>query len=202
VPLPDGYSVCSDPCVAERRMEDDLGRVYVCVDGIPVECSSVAYGSHCSACGCNPGEYCGLESSPGCHPEIAVGQPCEQDWMCQSDNCDLDPTTSVRECMVPVGSACTADNCGTCLGGGIFCSRHCGDDATPYYSCDSQYDCAGYSGDWHCVPDCAVGRCDVDGYGCSANDSVCPATMPCTRLVWTNSLGITVTSGYACLEPH
>jgi|GEM_PF-2882793 len=95
---------------------------YTCVDGVPTSCK-FAPPTHCSVCGCSSESYCPHDGTE-CAPKHAVGEPCETDEYCSSDNC----SRVFGVCRVPLEATCTIDNCDVCLvaEGWSYCSRECG----------------------------------------------------------------------------
>jgi hypothetical protein len=194
-----GFSACIRRCTSGSSSPMTwAGRTYACIDGVPTDCASLAYGVACGACGCRDGEYCTTVDDPGCHPRRPVGEACTYDYECQSRNCDHPSTSETLVCMVAVGSACSSTDCGYCLGSGSFCSRYCSSASSTSYTCPSEYHCAGSEGTYHCVADCTTGYCE-DGYGCSSNPSECPANTECRRVTETDyETWLEVTACYAC----
>jgi len=117
---------------------------YVCDGASHVSCS-VADDSFCGVCGC-PASGTRCESGVGCVPLSQVGQACDSDDECLSDNCSLYNGV----CRVAVGAACTSANCDQCItatNGFAYCSRECsydgdcgagqclGDSTIGYFTC-------------------------------------------------------------------
>ena len=82
------------------------------------------------------------------------------------------------QCLAEIGTACTDDNCELCLTGGAFCTRECESESR----CPEGMLCAGRSGTFWCLLDCANTDCcriyPDCGY-CRAVDSACPAGQEC-----------------------
>jgi hypothetical protein len=134
---PQGASSCVPDC------EHNDG--YVCLDGVSTACAQ-APDDQCETCGCPNSQRC--EPGVGCMPKRAAGEPCKSDDDCNTDNC----SDFAGVCRVPIGSACTASNCDTCLSaeGWSYCSKECGGN----YECAGGL-CLGYAGVFYCRPPCS-----------------------------------------------
>lgn len=145
-----GTRTCAAPCA---QLPDD----YVCIDDLPVACSD-APETACETCGCPGGTRC--EVGVGCIELRDVGEACVNDAECSSANC----SEFAQVCRVPVGQACTPDNCDYCMTatGLSFCSRECwiGDQC-------NGFECIGnrITDVFHCMPGCS-----------SSSDASCPGT--------------------------
>ncbi len=121
-------SYCVPACTASTPVNGG-----VCVDGVPTSCSAVSPGSYCSECSfaasCPQGQRC-EGPSDRCVPLLGVGAPCSVNGDCMSNNCGTLPGTSGSQCFVSAGSACTAQNCGSCdtAAGGAGCAQSCTKD--------------------------------------------------------------------------
>lgn len=140
---PEGCAMCVPPCGTGD---------YTCVEGVSTSCALVTDETHCLDCGCADSiDHCVRDV--GCFPPAEVGEPCVLDSDCSSRSC----STFGDVCRVPVGQACTAENCDTCLtlpSGSTYCSREC---RTPT-------DCRGMScvgiatlGFYECLPSACSG---------------------------------------------
>ncbi|HVY32759.1 MAG TPA: hypothetical protein VHB79_39760 [Polyangiaceae bacterium] len=134
-----------DPGACDSRSPSYERRNLTCVDGVPTACAA-ADATQCKHCGCPSGQFC--SPGTGCSAQAEVGEPCEGDAGCVSNNCDL----RAHVCRVPIGAACTADNCARCVRGNGWssCSRDCIDNA----ECNGGF-CLGYEGgNSACYPAC------------------------------------------------
>lgn len=130
---------------------------FTCVEGVSTACALVTDDeSHCLDCGCTDAiDHC--VRNVGCFPPADVGEPCVLDTDCSSRSC----STFGDTCRVPVGQACTAENCDACLtlpSGGTYCSREC----------RTATDCRGMS----CVGSAALGLLQCRPAACSGD--ACP----------------------------
>ncbi|AUX38979.1 uncharacterized protein SOCE26_003610 [Sorangium cellulosum] len=113
---------------------------FVCLGDTSAACEyAVARepGVFCEQCGCGPSLRC--EPGVGCLPKRRLGEPCEDDGDCVSDNCSIDE----HVCRVAVGAACTAENCDICYvepSGWSFCSRYCHGDGR-WHGCGERGEC-------------------------------------------------------------
>jgi hypothetical protein len=126
--------------------------------------------SLCQECGCPDALRC--EPGVGCMPKSEEAAPCHENSDCKSGNCS--PVLGI--CRVPVGSACTKDNCDLCqkaAGGYSFCNRDCDGDS----DCNGSV-CLIYQGQ-------TTGICYQKCSG--ANDASCPGTC---KLSGGNSIGM------------
>ena len=110
---PDGSQMCLGFC---NPGPENIA----CVDGRSTACEATD-GTHCEQCGCAAADYC--REGEGCFPMADLGGACDVDAGCTQKNCDK----YLQVCRVPVGQACTADNCEACMsqGGWSYCSREC-----------------------------------------------------------------------------
>jgi hypothetical protein len=173
---PDGTMACVPACGAP-----DSG--YACVDGVSVACERVDDDRQCLACGCDPSLRC--EPGVGCLAKSEVGGNCRQDSDCRTGNC----STFAGVCRVPVGQACTANDCDRCLtaaGGWSYCSRECDD----VEQCNGDQ-CLGSpeTGFFTCRPGCTSfgdascpGTCQYPSDGgelfCACDYQTCPTVEP------------------------
>jgi hypothetical protein len=133
---------CVPPCTASAPGID-----LVCVNGIPTSCDAVPPGSYCSECSfqtpCPQGDRCDALSDQ-CVPLPGLGSPCSVNGDCMSNNCGTPAGTTDLQCLVSAGSACTAQNCGSCdtTAGGAGCAQ----------SCTSDTDCPILDDDGSCHP--------------------------------------------------
>jgi hypothetical protein len=113
---PGGTRACVPRC--------DEGRGFACKDGTSVACQQLDE-TYCEECGCEASLRC--EAAVGCMPKRGVGEPCSANSDCHSENCSL----FAQVCRVPIGSACSINDCDRCIGigSGGFCSRECTGDA-------------------------------------------------------------------------
>jgi hypothetical protein len=167
---PNANMACVPPC------DNELGDGYACVNGVPALCSQGAYGTYCSECDdCAATDYCEgssiYPSSDQCLPKKATGQPCDYATECQSGECDYladDPVPGEDQkvCVVPVGSACTDQNCQYCVANGQFCTKNCsGGD------CGSGNVCWGSDPKYICAPTCDWDVDCPDGFRCLSTTS-------------------------------
>lgn len=111
---PEGCALCVPACGTGD---------YTCVEGVSTSCALVRDERRCLDCGC-PDSLDHCVRDVGCFPPADVGEPCVLDSDCSSRSC----SSFGDVCRVPVGQACTAENCDTCLTlptGSSYCSREC-----------------------------------------------------------------------------
>jgi hypothetical protein len=171
---PDGSMKCLPSCTTYENGQ------YVCSGGVEVPCS-VAGDSHCDVCGCPSSLRCA--PGQGCVDKSDVGGPCASDSDCKTDNC----SSISNVCRVPVGQACTQDNCDLCRTNGTnysFCSRDCTSDS----DCNGSY-CLGYAtSGYTCMPKCTAGCPDSCQYTSDLSEQYCDCTS-CTTLTPNAGLG-------------
>jgi len=149
----DGERGCVPPCPAEDFVCDEerpfeCARA-VCIDGRSYSCAEVDLDEHCDKCGClDPHQRC--VAGQGCVPLADVGDACDRDRDCMSDNCHW----FLKKCMVPIGAECTQEDCDICIkdleSGASYCSKTCGG----YGDC-GRLECTTFSnGEGGCVRPC------------------------------------------------
>jgi hypothetical protein len=167
----DGTKQCVPPCGSSG---------YACVDGEPVSCATLDQ-TQCESCGCAAGSRC--NPGKGCEPLVVVGEACNVDADCASENCG-----SSKICHVRIGATCTVRDCELCVfspEGTTYCSRPCDADA----DCDG-YRCVGYrtTDEYWCQPACSEsfdgschGQClALDGtFRCDAETGECTEDYYC-----------------------
>ncbi len=150
--LPDGSRVCLLECMP--AINETPG--YACMGGVPIACETLGQ-EWCGECGCPTGLRC--QKGVGCAPLSEVGEPCDADSDCRTNNC----STFAHVCRTVVGQPCVSTNCDECVhdpSGITYCSRQCTSDS----QCNSLICETGYT-IRTCVPSCAGG-----------SDSLCPGS--------------------------
>jgi hypothetical protein len=133
---------------------------FSCVDGVPTSCGLLD-DTHCASCGCPAEKYC--RADVGCFNYSEVGEPCVGDQDCVSKNC----SKHFGICRVPVGDACTSEDCDRCVqdnGGASYCSRECASsDECNGGACLGRSDFSGGRGFYtcyaRCYGSCSLGNC-------------------------------------------
>jgi hypothetical protein len=180
---------CLEACTGFRPQN------FTCVDDVPTACSLAGEG-HCEDCGCPSSLRC---SAGQCSEKAAVGERCDWDRDCKSDNC----SNFAGVCRQPIGSSCTTANCDICITstGSSYCSREC---STPSQCGGGK--CVGSAGSYYCHIPCSQlgdpgcpGDCRyTSGFG---SDSVlyCDCTSPeCSVAEALHPLGESCTDDYIC----
>ena len=150
--LPDGSRGCLLECIPDFEVQPG----YACMDGVPAACKTLGQ-EWCSECGCPTGLRC--QKGVGCLPLSEVGEACDLDSDCRTNNC----STFAHVCRTPVGQPCVSTNCDECVhdpSGITYCSRQCTSDS----QCNSLICQTGYT-IRSCVPPCIGGK-----------DSLCPGS--------------------------
>lgn len=178
---------CEFACTGERtRLYGDR----LCVGGREIECAELD-DSYCDVCeGRCPGQRCVMQV--GCAPLSNVGEPCDSDSDCRTNNCSL----FAGVCRVPLETDCDDTNCDLCISDGpwSYCSRECRSTS----DCPGER-CAGSSGGptktdyFYCRPPCTAacpGECTSNtsgtrlctapaGVSWSMSDPTRPLLAPC-----------------------
>src|SRR6185369_12190512 len=146
---PGGTNICFPSC---------SGQDYVCVDAGPVACTQTTDDKQCADCGCPSTQRC--QAGVGCVDRLDMGASCSTDSDCKSNNC----STVFKTCRVPVGAACTIDNCDACWSnatGFSFWGRGCNTNE----DCGNAGPCLGdaITGVYTCRPSCSgcPGTCSL-----------------------------------------
>ena len=192
-----------------------------CVDNVPIACGA-APDAYCEWCGCPAGFACDSIIAGGCIAVHDVGEPCEIDTECKSDNC----SRFAHVCRVALGQNCDGTNCDLCRtgpNGYSSCSKEC----QLSVECGATGDCVGSSGHYTCVQKCTSlsdpscpGGCDyTSGFevlycpcnGCAASAAPLPIGSPCntdaecdSRFCLSRNLGVAPVYPYrsgVCSKP-
>lgn len=188
----DGQDVCAPPCTDDRSSPYE----FVCIEGHQRRCENVPDHGNCTQCGCPDGFLCRPE---GCVPKSQVGERCASDSDCVSENCS--PYDYV--CRVPVGTACNASNCDSCMtfADWSYCSRRCDSNK----DCDGRGVCIGNSSSgYRCVVSCGW---ELNARTCPERCAQLPATSTSTGMYFCDCKTCTILEqkrklGTACEQHH
>lgn len=113
---PNGASMCLPKCGLNPYALPE----YVCLEGKPVGCEDAGSEIDCAKCTCG-NQLC--SPGVGCIPAKEVGEPCERNDECASENC----STFAGVCRIAVGDFCDVTNCDLCRRNADWstCSRPC-----------------------------------------------------------------------------
>ena len=151
---PDGSQKCMYSCNAP---DQGISGDFACRNNVPIACAVVPDQTYCSDCGCPSELRC--EPGVGCQERRELGGVCKVDSDCKSNNC----SSYLGVCRVPVGTACTVDNCDLCetdpANNSTRCTTECSDDS----ECNGGY-CLGNGNTYYCERPCSA--CS-NSYECS-----------------------------------
>lgn len=140
-----------------------------CVGERPVACQLAKSGCGCTSC--SDSEYC-----PGfgaCQKKKQSGQTCGSSFECNHIGCNQRDVDGVQVCTVPLGAACTDQNCSVCrrVGVGTVCSRGCAKKVgSQQGDCPAGYLCSSAPGDKYsnlCIPTCTSNADCPSGASCN-----------------------------------